>query len=81
MVELVRCADLLADALGFCALALADRQPACEDVIAELPEAARARFDFNPDDLRAEIAARIQVLSGTSRPIIPVNPPRRRDSR
>jgi HD-like signal output (HDOD) protein len=80
LVELVRVADLLADALGFCALALAERQPACEDVIAELPQAGRARVEFDPDEVRAEIAAKIQVLSGISKPVIPANPPRLRCS-
>jgi hypothetical protein len=80
LVELVRVADLLADALGFSALALAERQPTFEDVIAELPQAERARLEFDPDELRAEIAARIQVLSGASKPVIPANPPRRRCS-
>jgi HD-like signal output (HDOD) protein len=81
LIELVRVADLLADALGFCAISLLERQPAFEDAAAELPERARARFTFDPDELRAEIAPRIQVLSGNAKPVIPRFPPRRRYGR
>jgi HD-like signal output (HDOD) protein len=59
MVHLVRVADLLADALGLAVLAPINPQ-AFEDVLNELPDAARSRFHPDPEELKAEIDARIQ---------------------
>ena len=59
MVHLVRIADMLADALGFAVL-VAARQPTFGEVLQELPEAACARFSPDPDELKADIGARIQ---------------------
>jgi HD-like signal output (HDOD) protein len=59
MVHLVRVADLLADALGLAVLAPINPQ-AFEDVLNELPEAARSRFHPDPEELKAEIDSRIQ---------------------
>jgi hypothetical protein len=59
MVHLVRVADLLADALGLAVLAPINPQ-AFEDVLNELPDAARSRFHPDPEELKAEIDSRIQ---------------------
>jgi hypothetical protein len=59
MVHLVRIADMLADALGFAVLTVA-RQPTYGDVIQELPEAAALRFTTGPEELKADIGARIK---------------------
>ena len=59
MVQLVRLADLLADALGFGVLAAA-RPPSFGEVLQELPETACQRFASDPDELKADIAARIK---------------------
>jgi HD-like signal output (HDOD) protein len=59
IVHLVRIADVLTDALGFAVLAPIKVQ-AFEEVLNELPEAARSRFRPDPEDLKAEIDSRIQ---------------------
>jgi putative nucleotidyltransferase with HDIG domain len=59
MVHLVRIADMLADALGFAVLTVA-HQPTYGEVILELPEAASLRFTPNPEELKADIGARIK---------------------
>jgi HD-like signal output (HDOD) protein len=59
MVHLVRIADMLTDALGFAVLTLA-HQPTYGEVIQELPEAASLRFTSDPEELRADIGARIK---------------------
>ena len=59
MVHLVRIADLLADALGLSVLAPINRQ-GFEEVLKELPAAARSLFHADPEDLKAEIDSRIQ---------------------
>jgi HD-like signal output (HDOD) protein len=59
MVHLIRVADRLVDALGFGVLPVAQR-PVFEDVLAEIPEAARPRLTSNAEELRAEIAGKIQ---------------------
>lgn len=60
MVHLVRIADRITDALGFAVIAPLDPQQFAE-VLEELPEAARSRFNHDPEDLAAEIDARIQT--------------------
>ena len=59
MVHLVRIAGRLADALGFAVLPEV-RQPTFAEVLQELPEAAGMRFTPDPQELKADIAARIQ---------------------
>jgi putative nucleotidyltransferase with HDIG domain len=59
MVHLVRIADMLADTLGF-AVITSLRLPSFGEVLEELPEAACLRFTTDPEELKAEIAARIQ---------------------
>jgi putative nucleotidyltransferase with HDIG domain len=59
MVHLVRIADMLADALGFAVLPVAHQPTYCE-VILELPEVAALRFTSDPEELKAEIGARIK---------------------
>jgi putative nucleotidyltransferase with HDIG domain len=59
MVHLVRMADMLADALGFAVLPVA-HQPTYSEVIQELPEVAALRFTSDPEELKAEIGARIK---------------------
>jgi len=60
MVHLIRLADRLTDALGFAVIAPLDPVQYAE-VIQELPEPARSRFDHDPEELAAEIDARIQT--------------------
>src|SRR5262249_18956252 len=62
LVHLVRVADLLADALGFAALARAN-QPRFDEVVLELPPMARSRFATDPDELAADIQSRIESWS------------------
>jgi HD-like signal output (HDOD) protein len=59
MVHLVRIADMLADALGFAVLTVA-HPPTYGEVIQELPEAASLRFTSDPEELKADIGARIK---------------------
>jgi len=59
MVHLVRIAGLLADALGFAVLPEV-HQPTFAEVLQQLPEAACMRFTPDPQELKADIAARIQ---------------------
>jgi len=59
MVHLVRIAGLLADALGFAVLPEV-HQPTFAEVLQELPEAACMRFTPDPQELKADIASRIQ---------------------
>jgi HD-like signal output (HDOD) protein len=61
LVRLVRVADLMADALGF-GILMSSAPPDFADVLPELPETARVRFPFEPEDLRIEIGSRIQTL-------------------
>lgn len=60
MVHLVRIADLMADALEFAIIPPVVPLQFTE-VLLELPEAARSRVHFDPDDLKAEIDMRIQT--------------------
>jgi len=62
MLHLVRVADRMADALGF-AVAVQVNQPVFGDVLQELPEAALLRFNYEEEELRSEIEARIQTWS------------------
>src|SRR5579864_3922306 len=55
----VHVADLLADALGLGVLAPIDPQ-GFDDVLKYLPHAARSRFHFDPEELKAEVDSRIQ---------------------
>jgi hypothetical protein len=59
MVHLVHVADLLAETLGLAALAPINPQ-SFEEVLEILPQAARSRFHPNPEELKAEIDAKIQ---------------------
>jgi putative nucleotidyltransferase with HDIG domain len=59
MVHLVRIADRLADALGFSVLP-GVTHPDFADVLHELPEPASFRFTPDPEELKADIASRIQ---------------------
>jgi len=61
MVHLVKIADLLADALDLGVSAPINPQ-GFEDVLNELPESARWRFQPDREELKAEIDARIQCL-------------------
>ena len=60
MVHLVRVADRMADTLGFAVIAPVN-PPSFTELIDELPESARSRFDQDPQDLTAEIDTRIQT--------------------
>ena len=60
MVHLVRVADRIADTLGFPVIAPVN-PPSFTELIDELPESARSRFDQDPQDLTAEIDSRIQT--------------------
>jgi HD-like signal output (HDOD) protein len=60
MVHLVRIADLMADALGFAPVTPVDGR-AVQKALKELPPKMRSQFGQNTDELRAEIAARIQA--------------------
>ena len=60
ILDLVRVADLLSDALGFAILGPIDRQ-SFQQVVQLLPLAAQDRFGADPEDLTAEIDSRIQV--------------------
>jgi HD-like signal output (HDOD) protein len=59
MVHLVRIAGLLADTLGFAVLPELS-YPLFAEVLQDLPEAACMRFTPDPDELKADIASRIQ---------------------
>lgn len=59
MLHLVCIADMLADALGFGVVEAAP-QPTFSGALQGLPESARLRFAADPDELKADIAARIQ---------------------
>jgi putative nucleotidyltransferase with HDIG domain len=61
MVHLVKIADLLSDALGLGVPAPINPQ-GFEELLNELPESARWRFDPDPEELKAEIDSRIQSL-------------------
>jgi hypothetical protein len=50
---------MLTDALGFAVLTVA-HQPTYGEVIQELPEAASLRFTPDPEELKADIGARIK---------------------
>lgn len=60
IVHLIRIADLLAEALSLAVLAPIN-QKSFEDVLAELPDAARSRICQDPEQLKAEVDARIQT--------------------
>lgn len=62
MVQLVQIADRMADSLGFGVMASAT-VPDFEDVLNDLPDASRARFSCDPQELRAEVQTRIQSWS------------------
>ena len=60
LVQLVRTADQLADALGYAVVT--PRKPVDFDaVLGELPETVRSRFDCRPEDLKIEIDGRIYI--------------------
>jgi len=60
MVHLVRIAGRVADALGFAVLPDLHYPPFAE-VLQDLPEAVCMRFNPDPEELKADIAARIQT--------------------
>ena len=62
LVRLVRVADLMSDALGF-GILMSPTAPDFADALSELPETGRARFSFDEDELKTEIASKIQILS------------------
>lgn len=59
MVQLVRVADRMADALGFAVIAT--NTVGFTEVLDELPAGARSRFHYEAADLKAEIDVRIQT--------------------
>ena len=59
MVHLVRIAGMLADSLGFSVLPELCYPPFAE-ILQDLPEAPCMRFTPDPQELKAEIAGRIQ---------------------
>jgi HD-like signal output (HDOD) protein len=61
-VHLVRIADRTADALGFSVLPVSVR-PTFEGVLDELPEQARARMQWKPDELIKLVTSRIETWS------------------
>ena len=60
LVDLIRVADRMADALGFAVVAQVS-QPQFSEVLEELPAAALVRFHHDEAGLRAEIDTRIQT--------------------
>jgi len=60
LLDLIRIADRMADALGFAVVTQAEPLKFGE-VLEELPEAALSRVHFEEEELRAEIDARIQT--------------------
>jgi putative nucleotidyltransferase with HDIG domain len=60
LVQLIRVADRMADALGFAVVARVD-PPQFGEVLQDLPEAALARFHYEEEELKAEIDMRIQT--------------------
>lgn len=60
ILDLVRVADLLTDALGFAVLGPIDRR-SFQDVLQLLPLMAQDRFSADPEELTAEIDSRIQA--------------------
>jgi hypothetical protein len=60
MVHLVRIADMLADVLGF-AVVTSVRHPSFDEALQELPESVCMRFAPDPQELKADIDARIQA--------------------
>jgi len=63
LVNLVRAADRMADALGFGVLALPPWAD-FEETLQELPAAARARFDCDSSELEKDVESRIQAVCG-----------------
>ncbi len=61
-VHLVRSADRMADALGFSVLAASIR-PGFDDVVQELPEQARSRMQWSPEELTKLVTTRIATWS------------------
>src|SRR5579864_2292021 len=60
MVQLVRIADRMADALGFAVLP-SNPQLSVDEALNELPEALRRRVQFDPQELIAEIESKIKT--------------------
>lgn len=61
LIQLVHVADAMADALGFGILVLQE-PPSFTDALDRLPPAARARVTDNPEELKEEVSARLQIL-------------------
>ncbi len=61
LVQLVHVADAMADALGFGVLVLPEL-PSFADALELLPPAARARISDDPEELKSEVASRLQIL-------------------
>ncbi len=59
MVHVIRIADMLADTLGFAVLTSV-AYPTFDQVMQELPEPSRLRFTNDPEQLKADIGARIE---------------------
>ena len=60
MVQLIRVADRLADALGFAVIAYSSELTAYE-ALSELPDAFRQRVQFEPEELKADVESRISA--------------------
>jgi putative nucleotidyltransferase with HDIG domain len=60
MVHVVRIADMLADTLGFAVITPVNAM-GFDEVRRELPEMARSRFTSSPEELAADVDARIQA--------------------
>ncbi|MGA2186048.1 MAG: HDOD domain-containing protein [Bryobacteraceae bacterium] len=61
LVQLVHVADAMADALGFGVLVLPE-PPSFAEALEQLPPAARSRIPDDPEELKSELASRLQVL-------------------
>jgi hypothetical protein len=60
MVQLVRVADRMADALGFAVIS-SNGEPSVDEALSELPEAFRRRVQFEPQELMEQIESRIKT--------------------
>ena len=64
LVQLVHVADMMADALGFGVLVLQD-PPGFTEAREQLPLTVRAHVAEDPEELKSEVASRLQVLLRT----------------
>ena len=61
LVQVVHVADAMADALGFSVLVLPE-PPSYTEALEQLPPSARQRMTDDPEELKAEVSSRLQVL-------------------